>query len=345
MGSFILAARVILAAVFATAGVAKLRDRQGTRDALEDFGVPASVLSPFALVLPLAELGTAVALLPRPTAQWGGLAALILLLAFIGAITRSLARGEAPDCNCFGQLHSEPAGRRTLFRNIVLAAVAAFVTVKGPGPSVTAWVADRSAAELAAVGTAAAAAAAVAWALALRRENRALKLDVADARAELALLPPGLPVGSVATPFELRSMSGGTVSLDDLCARGLPVVMVFISPGCPSCDLLMPELGGWQHTLADSLTLAVIGKGTPEENQPVIDSGAELLLQEEREVKRAYRLTASPMAVAVSPDGRIASQPALGLSQIESLIRLTARRQRAGASSGISASPAPAQPA
>ena len=37
-------------------------------------------------------------------------AALALLLAFVGGIVVNLARGTTPDCHCFGQLHSEPAG-------------------------------------------------------------------------------------------------------------------------------------------------------------------------------------------------------------------------------------------
>jgi thiol-disulfide isomerase/thioredoxin len=162
-------------------------------------------------------------------------------------------------------------------------------------------------------------------------------------RAELRLLPPGLPVDAVATPFELRSSSGGTVTLDSLRARGLPVALVFISPGCPSCEMLMPQLGSWQQGLANSVTVAVISKGTPEENQPIIDSGAEVLLQEDREVKWGYRLSANPMAQLVSPEGRIASRPIAGVAEIEALVRMAARRQRAAAPPVSEVSPA--QPA
>jgi hypothetical protein len=42
-----------------------------------------------------------------------------------------MARGEAPDCHCFGQLHSESAGWRTLARNGLLAAIAGFVVLAG----------------------------------------------------------------------------------------------------------------------------------------------------------------------------------------------------------------------
>ena len=44
---------------------------------------------------------------------WLAFAAIVaaLLLAFVGGIAFNMARGNAPDCHCFGQLHSEPAGR------------------------------------------------------------------------------------------------------------------------------------------------------------------------------------------------------------------------------------------
>ena len=41
MSGFVLGVRVLLAAVFGIAEVAKLADREGTREALVGFGVPA----------------------------------------------------------------------------------------------------------------------------------------------------------------------------------------------------------------------------------------------------------------------------------------------------------------
>ena len=75
----ILCARLLLAVVFALAGVAKLADRAGTRQALVDFGVPAALAGPFWILLPLAELAVAAALVPATTAWWGAVGALALL--------------------------------------------------------------------------------------------------------------------------------------------------------------------------------------------------------------------------------------------------------------------------
>jgi uncharacterized membrane protein YphA (DoxX/SURF4 family) len=58
MDSFLLVARLLLALVFAVAGVAKLADREGSRRAIVDFGVPSALAAPLGL-LSLAELAVA----------------------------------------------------------------------------------------------------------------------------------------------------------------------------------------------------------------------------------------------------------------------------------------------
>ena len=126
-----LIARFALAAVFLVAGLAKLADRPGSRAALEGFGLPDRLAIPGAIALPVAELATAVLLIPATTATIGAASALVLLLGFCAGISRSMARGEAPDCHCFGQLHSEPVGLPTLLRNLALLALAALVLALG----------------------------------------------------------------------------------------------------------------------------------------------------------------------------------------------------------------------
>jgi uncharacterized membrane protein YphA (DoxX/SURF4 family) len=117
MDAGLLIARLVLAGVFTLAGVAKLSDLQGSRKAIIDFGVPSAIAAPLGLVLPLAELSVAATLLPASTAWWGALGALVLLSVFVVGITYNLARGRKPECHCFGQLHSAPAGWKTLARN------------------------------------------------------------------------------------------------------------------------------------------------------------------------------------------------------------------------------------
>src|SRR5215204_6037284 len=155
MTAALLAARLVLALVFVVAGLAKLAHRNGSKQAVADFGVPAVLAAPIGVLLPLAELVVAATLIPASTAWWGGVGALVLLLLFVVGIGINLLRGRRPDCHCFGQLHSGPAGWSTLGRNGVLAAVAAFVVWEGKegaaggaGPSAVGWLGTLSGAEV-----------------------------------------------------------------------------------------------------------------------------------------------------------------------------------------------------
>src|SRR4051812_5742833 len=92
MDEALLSARLLLAALFVVAGLAKLTDAAGSRQALIGFGVPGSLATPLGRLLPLAELAVAVALLPATSAWWGAVGALLLLLLFVAAIAFTLAR-------------------------------------------------------------------------------------------------------------------------------------------------------------------------------------------------------------------------------------------------------------
>jgi hypothetical protein len=215
MNIVLFAARLLLVGVFSLAGLAKLADRAGSRQALIDFGVPARLAAPLGLLLPLAELAVAAALVPVATAWWGALGALALLLLFLAGIGLSLARRRRPDCHCFGQLHSEPVGPATLARNAALAAVAAFVVWWGRddlGPSVGGWLGTLSAAQVAVLLLGLVALGLLlleGWFLLhlLRQQGRLLlRIEVLEARLGMvpvlspngsaAVLPQGLPVGA-----------------------------------------------------------------------------------------------------------------------------------------------------
>ena len=158
MASALLAARLALALVFAAAAIAKLVDRRGSRQTLLDFGLPGALASPLVAGLGLAELAVATLLVPVATAWLGALGALALLLAFINAIAASMARGQRPDCHCFGQIHRAAVGWGALVRNGLLAIVAGVLVWRGwegdVGPSPLAWADSASPLLLVAAGVA-----------------------------------------------------------------------------------------------------------------------------------------------------------------------------------------------
>ena len=256
-------ARLVLVAVFAVAGWAKLSDRNGTRQAVREFGVPEPLARPVTFLLPLAELTVAGLLLFSGSAVLGAIGAAVLLGLFIVAIGVSLARGRRPDCHCFGQVHSEPVGPATLVRNAVLVGLAAFVIADGRGgTNVWDWFADLTATGWVAVAAAVAVAVAVgvlAWLVVNLIAQQGRLLNRIDALETALGIEPeaggvpagGLPVGEDAPPFELESTAGERVSLDSLLSEGNPVLLLFTTADCGPCTALLPEVVAWQDEYAD----------------------------------------------------------------------------------------------
>jgi peroxiredoxin len=336
MDSFLLIARLLLALVFAVAGVAKLADREGSRRAIVDFGVPSALAAPFGLLLPLAELAVAASLLVASTAWWGALGALSLLSVFVVGISVNLARGRTPDCHCFGQLHSAPAGWKTLARNGALAAVAGFVLWEGyyggAGPSAISWLGALSTAQLLALlgGVLALSLLAGQWwfLVHLLRQNGRLLVRLEAVEASLAtdgsVVPSengtpvhqaeGLPVGSEAPEFSLSGLYGETFTLEALLSSGKPLMMLFTDPGCGPCNALLPEVGRWQEEHAHKLTLSLVSRGEVEENKTKAQEHAlsNVLVQKDWEVSDSYEVRGTPSAVLISPEGKVASPVAGG---------------------------------
>ena len=347
MDAALLIARLVLAAVFTLAGVAKLADLKGSRKAIIEFGLPAVVASPLALLLPLAELGVGAALIPASSAWWGALGALGLLVLFVMGISINLARGRTPDCHCFGQLHSAPAGWKTLARNAVLAALAGFVVWSGyeggggAGPSALSWLGALSAAQLLSLlgGVVVLALLAGQWwfLVHLLRQNGRLLVRLEAVEATLAEggsvlgpsqngtpVPPaeGLPVSSTAPEFSLSGLHGETLTLEALRAPGKPVMMLFTDPGCGPCNALLPEVGRWQEEHQEKLTLALISRGDPDENKTKAQEHAlrNVVLQKDWEVSESYEVRGTPSAVLVSSEGKVASPVAGGEEGIRALL-------------------------
>ncbi|MFL5906595.1 MAG: MauE/DoxX family redox-associated membrane protein [Solirubrobacterales bacterium] len=331
MDSFIIGVQLLLAGLFAFAGVAKLFDLKGSRQAMSDFGVPERMAPAAAVVIPLLEIGTAVALVLAPSARWGGVAALTLLLVFCAGIANAMAHGKDVDCGCFGRVYSAVAGSRTLARNAVLAILAAILVIRGPGPSIGDWVSERSAAELVAIAVTVAAVALAAFSVWIWRKNKKLEREAAvrtvtefpEPEEFPKGEPEGLPVGSVAPDFSLPDSQGGTHTLADLRARGLPVVLEFIDPGCASCIPLLANLERWQATLADKVTVALVTNGGPED--PVWAEEApgltNTLFDEPDQISKDYNVRGTPSAIAIGTDGTVLSAPAGGMHMPEVLIR------------------------
>ena len=348
MPGFVLGVRLVLAAVFAVAGTAKLLDAAGSRGALEGFGVPRRAARPAGPVLAVAELAIAAGLLVPASAWWSALAAAGLLAVFMAAIGVSMARGAAPGCHCFGRLHSAPVSWRTQVRNGVLAAAAGVAVLAGRGASGLSpvrWAGHLNTAELglaAAVAVLCTVAAGQGWLLfgLVRQNGRVLaRLDNLEQRTGIGGPPAtaglagarhasgkgpvrGLAVGVPAPDFELPAADGRLVSLRALLGRGLPVLLVFSVPGCGHCDALLPQVADWQHQHRDRLTVALATRRPAGQKAatPATHGLRDVLVQANREIAEAYQANGTPSAVLIAADGKIASPLASGAPAIIQLI-------------------------
>lgn len=344
----LLIARLVLTAVFGVAGAAKLADREGARRALTGFGVADSLATPLAWALPAVEILVALLLLPLSTAWLGSVGALVLLAAFLLGIGINLARGNSPDCHCFGQLHSEPVSWKVFARNAALAVVAGFIVVQGvaQGPaniglSATDWINEMKVSEALSLLLSIAAVSLIAPIFVMFR--RALQQQTAMAETITAMqklieedyaepepleredaLPPveGLPVGAPAPPFSFATLAGGQSSLAELLALGKPLLLLFVSPNCSPCRTLLPNVRAWQRDYGDFLTIALLSKGTEKEVRSKIAKyeATHVLLQGEFRIADEYQAEWTPAAVLIDRTGKIASPVTSGDEAIRALV-------------------------
>jgi thiol-disulfide isomerase/thioredoxin/uncharacterized membrane protein YphA (DoxX/SURF4 family) len=357
MGAAVLVCRVLLAGVFIGAGVTKLADLPGSRSAAVDFGVPERLAGVVGTLVPVAEIAVGVALVPLSSARFGALGALVLLGVFSAAIVNAVAHGRAPDCHCFGQVHSASVGWPTLARNLVLIGVAGFVAIGAShhgGVSATGWVTSVGGSWLVVIALGLVIVSLVCFQLwfslqLLSQNGRALArleaLEKALAGVHEApglahdgavgdpgalgdgLQGTGLPVGSSAPGFDLEAVDGKRYALSSLLAADRRLMLVFTAPGCGPCEALMPDVARWQRDHERSLQIALIASGDREQNRAkASEYGVQrVLLEAEREVSDPYRAPGTPMAVVIEPDGRIASPTVGGADAITALVAQASR--------------------
>jgi thiol-disulfide isomerase/thioredoxin len=332
LNAAVLIVRIGLAAMFAVAGTAKLRDRGGTRTAAHEFGVPVRFAPAVAWILPLAELTSAVLLVFAPTAAVGAALGLVLLVVFTTAIAVALARGRKPDCHCFGQLHSSPAGAATLVRNACLIALAAFAlagSLSGHTTSVVAWVGRLNDSQRLALAVAVAAlvvsgAGAAAFFTLLRSYGKVLvRLD----RVEAAFSGAGIDLADEEPPAPVFGLEPGTEApafpaLPDLLAPGKPLLLLFTSTSCGPCHDLLPAAARWQREHAEKLTVAFACEGTPEAVRAEASEFEldHVVADESSRLYEHFQANGTPGAVLIAENGRIASRVAAGAEQIGRLV-------------------------
>jgi peroxiredoxin len=166
----------------------------------------------------------------------------------------------------------------------------------------------------------------------------------------------GLPVGTEAPPFELPDLAGERKSLAQY--RGQSGLLMFFNPECGFCREMMPKLAGLppcssrpeeahssdsqpstfnsqpedQRLVTSAATngefsgcrplMLILTTGEAEKNRQFFAEhkvGCVVLLQIDGEIAKAYQVNGTPSGYLISPDGKIASELAMGAEALLAL--------------------------
>lgn len=331
----LLIVRLALFAILAVAGVAKLLDREGSEKAVAGFGTPEPFVKTFAILIPIAEVIFAACLLFTTYSWLGAAGALLLMVTFIGGMLVQMIRGEAPDCHCFGQIHSEPVGPKSLIRNILIAVLPVVLLVSGrtqQGPAL-----GETHGQIAANAVLAAlvvfAIVGFSYLLRLIRENGLLKrrvelLEMLEnggmpiERDEAGDPTDSLPIGAPFPDFKLPDIAGKLVTFDHLIADPIPKLFLFVGPACKPCKAMLEEFAEWKREFDGKLRIVFVSKGSVAENLERFGNELSqgMLLQKNMEFAAELHIKWTPAAILVGADGNIASHPAVGDLAIRDLV-------------------------
>lgn len=318
MVTVLLAARLVVAVSLGLAGLMKLGDRASSVDGAAALGVPDRFAKVVGTFLAPTELAVAALLLVEPTARAGAIASIAVFVAFTALVAVNLARDNRPTCHCFGELSQRPIGPGALARNALLLALSAVAaTSPARGGSVVTVVG---------VGV-------IGGAFWWQRGR-------ADAGAAAGEPVHGLAVGVVAPAFSLPGTDGAPITLATLLARAVPVLLVFSDARCRPCHHLMPEVAGWA---GPELEVAVIMRGTADPSDAA-DWEITHLLADDGAVAGDYNALATPGALVVGADGRVASPIANGALAIRSLVGSIVRPTANTPAPTVAARPRPLVP-
>ena len=335
MEIILLLIRLSLFTIFALAGIGKLLDPKGSIKALHEFGTPEEFTKTFSIALPFAEIVFAFCFLFTEMSWLGSIGALLLLLSFIGGMIWQISQGKAPDCHCFGQIHSEPVGKKSLIRNIVFAVLALILLAQGKsrqGMSLA-----ESSPEMVQMALIFALLAVAIVLLAYVKKLSDQQDDILRRMGVLEIasgegIPverdaagdpnDGLPIGAPLPDFAIADINGSVVRLRNLLADKKPFLFFFVGPDCDPCEVLLPEIEEWEALLGDKLRFTFVSNGSVEKNRGKFGNtnGRIVLIEKSREFALSVHAKWTPSTLFVDSDGNIASHVAAGDVAIRRLV-------------------------
>jgi len=157
--------------------------------------------------------------------------------------------------------------------------------------------------------------------LAREAAGRQIKLATERSLSESKLMRDGLPPGSPAPTFRLPTLSGDTVSLEQL--RGSEALLVFSDPECGPCEVLADDLAHWHRSLGDEAPpVVMISRGEREMNRRKVEEHGiafPVAIQPAWKVSKAYGIFSTPVGFLIDENGVIVREVARGPEAVMAL--------------------------
>ncbi len=281
MAQALLLIRIVLAATFSLAGLAKLLDASAAPRLSEYAGLPERV-RPVVRAVPVVELAAAAGLLVARTSRLAAAIAAVMLIGFTALILRRIAARDHSSCGCFGHLEVALLERHPLVRNAVLFAASLFVLAGGAGRPLGALGHEP------------------AW-LAV------LLVPTAGLAIFLLLRRRGDPRSAVP-------------SLRELAAGAEQTVVAILEPGCAPCRSLVPVLQGFDPDRAGVRLVLVTRSPLIEESDFLaVASRAARHLADGGALAVRYGIDVTPAALVLGQRGSL-ERVVLGAPGVQALL-------------------------
>ncbi|MCA1783359.1 MAG: hypothetical protein LC679_14655 [Intrasporangiaceae bacterium] len=315
---------ITLVIVLVVSALAKLKARASTASAVRLLRVPGFLKPEWvAVALPPGEIVLGLAMLSPwlPLARLAAVGALVLFLAYWVIIARAMTFDPRPSCGCFGQIGDQRVTAKTLARNTVLVAgSAAFVWMTwAQDATVIGFLTDATAREwLLVLG--AGFAVLVTWFV--LSPPAPVKQRSAKKRRHEPAPAPVTPVEEeyvrVAIPDAILLDASRNPSTLLQLAEQQPVLLIFITCGCPSTYETWRRLPQWAERLPP---VRVLGVETLQLGDLGLAGVAERLFYDPASrAFNALKMPGTSSAILLGADRLVAGGPVLGDEEIEEFV-------------------------
>ena len=153
------------------------------------------------------------------------------------------------------------------------------------------------------------------------KAKRGLEIKENGHRPQITIGTPhsAADLGKLAPSFSLPDLRGGTVRTEDLLGRD--TLLLFWDPQCPYCGVMTDDILDWEESPPRRAPrLVIVSSGSEESVRAESEKFASQFLHDSKfEVGPLFGTNATPTAVLIDREGRIASPPTGGRADILAL--------------------------